>query len=114
MQQILRFSSMPEALFQDYIGRPFGSFILSHKDPKDFANRMFSRNSVAGKLTGHQNNFGKSDEEVEEISLQLQVANLKNELRQLRNSRSYRMISGLKNSAFAPVIKRIVNWMLPK
>ena len=102
-----------EGFFQDYIGRPFGSFILSHKDPKNLGNRMFPRNAIAEKLAGHQNNFGKTDQEVEAISLQMQMENLKNELRQIRNSRGYRMISGVKNSSIGPVVKRIVKWMFP-
>ena len=102
-----------EALFQDYIGRPFGSFILSHNDPHGLAVRLFSLSTVAGQFSECQNDLSKSDSKVEDIWLQTQVAILKVELNGIKNSRGYRILNYLRSSAFAPVIRRIVNWVLP-
>lgn len=46
VEDFLAFPLRRQALFGDYLGRPFGSFVFSRLDPKGVAHSLFSRVSV--------------------------------------------------------------------
>ncbi|MEI8314974.1 MAG: hypothetical protein WCG79_05930 [Verrucomicrobiota bacterium] len=89
------FSLRRQALFTDYIDRPFGSFVLSRQNPKKLTQQLFSRNTAIG-------------EEVvtEDIKLLSQVRSVVAELWEIKQSRSYRFLScmqGWNSAGFPPV-----------
>ena len=72
------FGRIRYGLFNDFLGRPFGSFILSRKDPKNMRSGLFSVETKAGK-----NSFGHAKERTEQLEIENRY--LRDEIRRLRN-----------------------------
>jgi len=77
------------AFFEDYLGRPFGSFILSRDDPKNLAGELFSRRTrldAAPALTPAQRR------------LLAQTEQTARELEQIRNTVTWRTYQAIDRS----------------
>ena len=91
-----RFSLRRNALFLDYIGRPFGSFLLSKNDPNNLSDSLFS--VYTKNIIGEQDSNSFSElGQLFSKALQIQNDQLVKEIEAIRNSRSYRIIERIKH-----------------
>lgn len=105
------FAALPlrrRALFRDYIGRTFGTFILSVDDPKDIATQLYSASTATALETI------ASDVEDENRNLRAKVQRLEQELKGVKQSRSYRVTQRLLQSPYGPFVLRAAKTILPE
>src|SRR5690606_22247940 len=104
-------------LFQDYIGRPFGTFILSREDPKALASSLFSpvseydaRAAVPSPLTDGERHHTR--EAVQQLAgraaseAQLR-AQRDAELAYIKQHRSYRLAQRIRKSPLYRAARRL-------
>jgi hypothetical protein len=96
------FGLVRQALLQDYIGREYGSFILSRKDPRNLRAGLFSQGALYAGTPG-----GAGDGGLEQVSRRVQEKVF--ELEFIKRSASYRLAQRIKGN---PVIRRLVDWKL--
>jgi hypothetical protein len=108
-----RFGLCRKALFFDYIGRPFGSFILSHNDPKNLRESLFSLFPMASALESKDSQRLQGTGAPFVQTLQLRNQLMSDELNRIMNSRSYRAIERLKKSPFASTLVKLGQILIP-
>jgi hypothetical protein len=101
------------ALFEDYIGRPFGSFILSIEDPKDIASQLFSQNTILEERDKAAGGFTSTNESrIENMQLRDQLALMEDELAVIKKSFSYRLGQAMHRSAAGRLFLKIFDALI--
>ncbi|HYE63062.1 MAG TPA: hypothetical protein VD997_13785 [Phycisphaerales bacterium] len=90
------------ALFKDYIGRDYGSFILSKNDPRNLRESLFSQAATYASQTS-----GADDLELSVIARRIEEQRF--ELEFLKKSGSYRFARRVREH---PLVRRLVEWKL--
>jgi hypothetical protein len=99
-------------LFEDYLYRPFGSFILSLDDAKDLAAQLFSASTAIEYEAGHGAGSRLTLDEA-----QRQIYRLQHEIRQLeeiKRSRSYRVTQSVLNSRYGKTLQQAARALIPE
>lgn len=102
-----RFSVCRKALFIDYVGRPFGSFILTKNDPKNLRESLFS---IYSEFKFDENIHGS--EKIYIQALKLKNEQLLAELNNIKFSRSNQIIEKLKGSSYANVLLKSLKYLM--
>jgi hypothetical protein len=101
-EDFVGFGLVRQALLQDYIGREYGSFILSRKDPRNLRAGLFSQGAVYAGTPA-----GGGDRELAQVSRRVQEKVFEVEF--IKRSASYRLAQRIKGN---PLVRRIVDWKL--
>jgi len=104
-----------QALYFDYINRPFGSFVLSKEDPKEVAKSLFSKSRVSYE-PAMITQYSQTESEVAITTLQEQIFRVEaliNELQEIKASRGYKFIQRLKQTSLAPLFRSFLSLFLP-
>jgi hypothetical protein len=110
-QDFTPFGLVRQASFLDYIGRPFGSFVLSHNDPKDLRTQLFScytQGDVAlnHPVTGLTHQAGGCDAD----AVLLRLHECEQQLAALRNSLTWRLGHAIARRLPGKTIRRLARW----
>ena len=86
-----------KSIFQDYIGRKHGSFVLSREDPRGISKRLFSQGTDAESYPQETIAATETDSEsLQKIVTRAQA--IVNELNSIKSSRSYRAMTRIQRS----------------
>ncbi len=99
-EEFVPFGLVRQALLKDYIGRDYGSFVLSRNDPRNLRASLFSQGAVYGDTP-----LGVSDGAFNQVTQR--VAEKVFELDYIKNSASYRLAKRIKEN---PVVRTLVGW----
>ncbi len=102
------FGLVRRALLQDYIGREYGSFVLSRKDPRRLRESLFSQGAVLGDSGAWTGGAAAAhDGALDQVSRRVQEKVF--ELEFIKRSASYRLAKRIKEN---PVVRALVQWKL--
>lgn len=101
----INYSLCRQALFLDYILRPFGSFVLSKNDPREIHDKLFSELNV----DQNNNQLSTSDKNM----LLANIHALSNELDSIKNSRSFRIVQRMKHSPIGKILHYAAAVVMP-
>jgi len=100
------FGLQRQALFQDYMDRPFGSFVLSRHDPQGLATQLFSRHTRVNEADPASTQFEQTFTNAQLAQL-ADLAVLRAEMQAIQASRSYRLINHLRQLRWLSVLWRV-------
>lgn len=97
------------ALFEDYLGRPFGSFVLSNEDPKNLALSMFSRNTHLG--ASQTSNAPPAFVTEAQQQLLAQAERNTRELHRIKNTVTWRTYEAIDRSPAGKPLRKIMQFV---
>jgi hypothetical protein len=96
------FGLVRHAQLKDYIGRDYGSFVLSRNDPRNLRQSLFSQHATYEAMA-----TGQSNADLDQVLRRIQEQ--KFELEFLKKTGTYRLAEKLRGH---PVVRRLVEWKL--